>query len=119
MSNALQIVGGGYTALIRQDHDGNCIALRHASGTDILRTPLTEEAFQKYPNVYGMPLFRPTVFETAVRLPVTDIRFPINEPARNHHILGLLSVMPFQTAEIRKERVAFALYTAWVLKLPI
>lgn len=64
MSNALQIVGGGYTALIRQDHDGNCIALRHASGTDILRTPLTEEAFQKYPNVYGMPLFRPTVFET-------------------------------------------------------
>ncbi|MGI6636418.1 MAG: hypothetical protein ACOX7B_14815 [Christensenellales bacterium] len=72
-----------------------------------MRTLPTEEAFQKYPNVYGMPLLFPPnrIRDGRFAFRSRTYIFPINEPARNHHIHGLLSVMPFQTAEIRKDRV--------------
>lgn len=106
---AITLSAGGYTALIRADRGGNCLGLCHsASGAELLRTPPTEEIYEKNPNVYGMPLLFPPnrIRDGQYTFQGRRYRFPINEPARNHHIHGLLSVTPFdvetETADVAR-----------------
>lgn len=114
MKNALPLAGGGYTALIRPDMGGNCLSLRHvASGAELLRMPPTEEEFAQNPNLYGMPLLFPPnrIRDGQYAFQGRIYRFPINEPSRNHHIHGVLSVTPFRV-ERKEENYVRLLYRA-------
>ena len=96
---AIQLRTADYEALILPWAGANCVALRHIpSGADLLRTPPDAEALRQGPNVYGLPLlFPPNRIEDGVyTFQGRTYRFPINEPARHHHIHGLLSGLPFQ-----------------------
>ena len=112
--NALALAGGGYTALIRPDKGGNCLSLRHlASGAELLRTPPKEEELAQNPNLYGTPLLFPPnrIQDGRYAFQGRVYRFPINEPSRNHHIHGTLSVTPFRV-ERAEENYACLLYRA-------
>ena len=110
MKNCITISGGGYTASIRADMGANCVRLVHApSGADILRTPPSDEVWEKNPNIYGMPLLFPPnrIRDGEYTFGGRLYRFPINEPARHHHIHGLLSVTPFAVEEARPDYARF------------
>ncbi len=92
----VRLVYGSYEADICTDMGANCIRFSR-NGMNVLRTPPDLDTFHSQPNVYGMPLLFPPnriqggVFTFQGRV----YRFPINEPARGHHIHGFLSSTPF------------------------
>ncbi len=91
--------GGGYEAVILPRFGANCVALRHlASGAELLRTPPHVHDLRDAPNVYGLPpLFPPNRIRGGrYAFQGRDYVFPINEPARGHHIHGILSSAPFR-----------------------
>lgn len=110
MKNTVTISGGGYTASFRTDKGGNCVQLLHVpSGANILRTPPNEEKFTENANVYGMPLLFPPnrVRDGEYTFQGREYHFPINEPARNHHIHGVLSISEFEVSELKEDYVRF------------
>jgi len=96
----VRLLFGPYEADICPAIGANCI--RFASGgLNVLRTPPGLDAFYTQPNVYGMPLlFPPNRIQNGVFLFQGRVyRFPVNEPARGHHIHGILSSTPFLAAD--------------------
>lgn len=96
--DAVRMTGGGYEAVILPEFGANCVSLTHLkSGIAMLRTPRDHQEMQAGPNVYGLPiLFPPNRIRDGVYC--FDGRkyvFPINEPARHHHIHGFLSATAF------------------------
>ena len=91
---------GDSSATICPDMGGNCISLI-IDGCDILRTPESPEVLRKAANVYGVPfLFPPNrINGGAYTFDGRTYRFPINEPARGHHIHGILSETRFDVVE--------------------
>ena len=111
MKKIVSITGGGYTAQFRVDKGGNCVRLVHApSGADILRTPEDEQMYTDNPNVYGMPLLFPPnrIKDGVYTFQGREYRFPINEPARHHHIHGVLSISEFEVSELKEDYVRFS-----------
>lgn len=98
--NLITLHGGGYLAEICPDKGANCIRLFHEkTGADILRTPPSDAIFNESPYVYGMPLLFPPnrILDGRYSFNGRTYEFPINEPARHHHIHGLLAKTPFTT----------------------
>lgn len=96
---AVRINGGGYSAVVLPGFGANCIQLRHeATGAELLRTPESAEEMTASPNVYGLPLLFPPnrIRNGTYTFDGREYRFPINEPARHHHIHGFLSQTPFE-----------------------
>ena len=96
---AVLLQGGGYEALVLPGWGANCVSLRHlGSRAELLRTPPDQQALRVNPNVYGLPLLFPPnrIRDGSYAYNGTRYRFPINEPARNHHIHGFLSSTPFE-----------------------
>ena len=95
---AVRLTGGGYEAVVLPRFGANCVSLRHAaSGASLLREPPSPEVLAREPNVYGLPLLFPPnrIRDGHFAFQGRSYDFPINEPARHHHIHGLLSVTPF------------------------
>ena len=95
--SALLLQGGGYRALILPRFGANCISLRHESGAVLLREPPDVKTLAAAPNVYGLPLLFPPnrIRDGHFSFGGCSYDFPINEPARHHHIHGLLSTASF------------------------
>ena len=94
---ALLLIGGGYSARILPRFGANCVSLRHESGAVLLREPKDPQTLAAAPNVYGLPLLFPPnrIRDGHFSFGGRSYDFPINEPARHHHIHGLLSTTPF------------------------
>ena len=95
---AVQLTGGGYTAVVLPEFGANCISLRHdASGAQLLRESPNADVLRANPNVYGLPLLFPPnrIRDGQFTFEGQCYQLPINEPARHHHIHGTLSVTPF------------------------
>ena len=96
---AVLLRAGGYEAVVAPEMGANCLSLtRPGEGLSFLRSPDRAETIRQAPNVYGLPLLFPPnrVQDGHFRFDGRDYDFPINEPARHHHIHGLLSSLPFQ-----------------------
>lgn len=92
------LTGGGYRAVILPEFGANCISLTHLpSGAQLLREPADEATLRANPNVFGLPLLCPPnrIRDGRFAFRGRSYQLPINEPARHHHIHGLLSVAPF------------------------
>ena len=63
----------------------------------LLREPKDPQTLAAAPNVYGLPLLFPPnrIRDGHFSFGGRSYDFPINEPARHHHIHGLLSTTPF------------------------
>lgn len=87
---------GPYEADVCQAMGSNCIRFSR-DGISVLRTPPDMDTFRDQPNVYGMPLlFPPNRIKGGTYTYQGRVyRFPVNEPARGHHIHGFLSSTPF------------------------
>lgn len=110
----ITIRGGGYIAHICPEKGANCLRLTHEkTGAELLRTPLTDEEFYQRSNVYGMPLLFPPnrILDGHYQFNGRTYEFPINEPARHHHIHGCLHATPFSVEE-HKENYARLSYHA-------
>lgn len=96
----VRLACGPYEADICPDMGANCIRFSRA-GVNVLRTPPSYEIFKAQPNVYGMPLLFPPnrIGGGSYTFQGREYRFPINEPAKGHHIHGFLSQTPFLQAE--------------------
>ena len=94
---SLLLSGGGYSARILPRFGANCVSLRHESGAVLLREPKDPQTLAAAPNVYGLPLLFPPnrIRDGHFSFGGRSYDFPINEPARHHHIHGLLSTTPF------------------------
>lgn len=92
-----QLHNGEWSCAISPQHGANMISLRH-KGQPILREPETAGDLANAPVLYGLPLLLPPnrtcngsfAFEGEV------YRLPVNEPAHNNHLHGLLHSAPFQ-----------------------
>ncbi len=89
-----------YTAIVNPLRGANCISLRHNGyGANILREP--DYTRLDNPYLYGMPILYPNnrisggrfVFEGR------EYVFPVNEPATNCHIHGVLHETPFEIVD--------------------
>lgn len=96
----VRLLFGPYEADICPGMGANCIRFAR-DGINVLRTPPALDVFKAQPNVYGMPLlFPPNRIRAGVfQFQGREYRFPINEPARGHHIHGFLSETPFRLGE--------------------
>lgn len=97
--DAVFLLGGGYQAVILPKFGANCVSLIHmATGATLFREPPDQTTMQRNPNVYGLPLLFPPNRIRNGEFVFQGRRFtlPINEPARHHHIHGVLSVSPFR-----------------------
>ena len=95
----VRLLFGPYEADICPAMGANCIRLVR-DGLSVLRTPPDMDTFRDQPNVYGMPLlFPPNRIQGGTYTYQGRVyRFPVNEPARGHHIHGFLSSTPFSPA---------------------
>ncbi|AEV29406.1 galactose mutarotase-like enzyme [Sphaerochaeta pleomorpha str. Grapes] len=87
---------GPYTAFICAARGANCISFAEHEA-NFLRTPNSFSELGENPNLYGMPLLFPPnrICNGMFFFGGNLYRFPINEPARGHHIHGFLSSTPF------------------------
>ena len=94
---SLLLSGGGYSARILPRFGANCVSLRHESGAVLLREQKDPQTLAAAPNVYGLPLLFPPnrIRDGHFSFGGRSYDFPINEPARHHHLHGLLSTTPF------------------------
>ena len=70
-------------------------------GEAILRAPASDEAFEKRPTVYGVPLLLPPSRTEGGKFTFDGVEYnlPINEPARGNHLHGFLNRTPFTITE--------------------
>lgn len=90
--------GGGYIAAIHSADGAVCYRLCAESlGAELLRTPACTEDLEDGRFVYGTPiLFPPNRIHTgAFVFEGRTYRFPVNEPATDCHLHGMLHRMPF------------------------
>ncbi len=94
----IEIHSGDYTALINPQRGANCISLRNSRyNAKILREQNTSGDIDN-PFLYGMPILYPVnrisggQFEFEGRI----YKFPINEPATNCHLHGMLHETAFE-----------------------
>lgn len=99
-SKLINLLGGGYSAVINLSRGANCISLRHESGAVILREPENPDVLDN-PYLYGMPILFPAnrIDNGCFTFEGRQYRFPINEPATGCHLHGELHRMPFETVE--------------------
>lgn len=96
MSNSekIDIVSGGFAASFRPQLGGNLVRLQHLeSGVEILRTPPDDAAYNKQPEVWGMPVLMPPNRIPDGKFTYQDRQYelPVNEPAPRHNSLhGIL-----------------------------
>lgn len=97
----ITIRAGGYTARINASRGANCISLRNEQyGANILREPDYSRELDN-PYLYGMPVLYPVnrISGGSFSFEGRDYRFPINEPATNCHLHGLLHALPFRVEQ--------------------
>lgn len=97
---AIEMEAGGYRALIVPSVGSNLVRLVNTTlGIDILRTPKSDEMeiFTTRPQIFGMPiLFPPNRIEDGTyTFKGRKYDFPINLPAQNNHLHGILKTEPF------------------------
>lgn len=97
---AIEMEAGGYSALIVPSVGSNLVSLVNKTlGIDILRTPKSDEmdVFATRPQVFGLPiLFPPNRIEDGTyTFKGRRYDYPINMPAQNNHLHGLLKTEPF------------------------
>lgn len=109
-SSAVTIQHGAWKAQIIPEHGSNVIALTY-KGSPILRSPETPEMLFKSPTLYGMPLLLPAnrVKGAAFSFMGTSYPLPMNEPARNNHIHGLINNAPFSVVRVTENSIVTAL----------
>lgn len=98
---AIELHGGGYTAVIDEKRGANCIALRHAAtGAAILRERGAEETVDN-PYLYGMPILYPAnrIAGGCFTFEGRHYAFPVNEPQTQCHLHGTLHETPFAVTE--------------------
>ncbi len=100
----LALVAGDARAELCPEMGANCVRLR-LGDADVLRTPPDAQTYRAQPNVYGEPLLFPPnrIAGGAYSFNGRAYRFPVNEPARGHHIHGFLSATPFVLADSRAD----------------
>lgn len=104
---AIELQGGGYTALIDEKRGANCIRLRHAaSGASLLRERGAEQQVDN-PYLYGMPILYPAnrIAGGCFTFEGRRYTFPINEPQTQCHLHGTLHETPFAVTERGAEHV--------------
>lgn len=96
MENIVLHLGDSH-ATICADMGCNCISYV-AEGCELMRKPPSAEAHREAANVYGVPLLFPPNRINGGRFTFDgrEYVFPITEPARNHHIHGILSQTAFE-----------------------
>ncbi|MBQ1257915.1 MAG: aldose 1-epimerase [Clostridia bacterium] len=100
MCEYVSIKAGKWTAEICPSFGMNTVRLK-SGDKDILRAPESFDELGKSPYLYGIPLLFPAnrtkggafVFEGEKH------EFPLNEPARNNHLHGLMFNAPFRILE--------------------
>lgn len=103
---------GLWKAVIVPDFGMNVISLT-CNGKEIMRRPQDMAALEERPRLYGIPILIPAnrtaggtfTFEGKTH----EGFFPINEPARNNSVHGLMSTAPFQVVELTENSIT-ALY---------
>jgi len=112
MGKLIQLTGGGYTATINLSRGANCISLRHDSGAVLLREPPDPDRLDN-PYLYGMPILFPVnrIQGGTFAFEGRKYTFPINEPATNCHLHGVLHETPFALTA-QTESSAECRYTA-------
>ena len=96
--DAVTLTCDSYQAVILSAWGANCVSLVHrATGTELLRVPESEADLQTSPYVWGLPLLFPPnrIRDGHFDFDGHTYEFPINEPARHHHIHGVLARTPF------------------------
>lgn len=99
--DAVMLQNGGYRAVILPGFGANCVSLIHLdTGASLLREPPDAPTLRNNPNVYGLPLLFPPnrIRDGTFVFLGKRYTLPINEPARHHHIHGVLSASPFRHA---------------------
>ena len=92
---------GGYEAVMIPGVGAQIIGMKDLiRGLDLLRTPNRDDlaGFKNRPQVYGIPvLFPPNRIEDG-KFPIggRTVQFPINSPAGNNHLHGLLRLRPWK-----------------------
>ena len=97
MENEIVLNAGNWYAKILPDFGMNMISLA-CGDRHILRSPQNMDTLKKEPYVYGIPLLFPAnrVEKGMFTFDGKSYHFPINEPARNNHIHGLMFDAPFR-----------------------
>ena len=106
MENEIVLNAGNWYAKILPDFGMNMISLA-CGDRHILRSPQNMDTLKKEPYVYGIPLLFPAnrVEKGMFTFDGKSYHFPINEPARNNHIHGLMFDAPFRLIEQTRSRV--------------
>lgn len=95
---AILLENSKYQAIILPQYGANCISLVHIpTGASFFRIPVDAHLSPADANVYGLPLLFPPnrIQDGHFVFNGNNYEFPINEPARHHHIHGFLSSTPF------------------------
>lgn len=96
---AIELMTNIYRAVILPGFGANCIRLTYLPrNIDILRFPDTHAELRSKPVVFGLPILFPPNRVCDGSFPFNGIiyKLPINEPARNHHIHGVLNSSAFE-----------------------
>lgn len=105
-----QIRFGDWQAVIEPACGSNVTDLQYR-GKSILRAPDSVDQLKGRPCLYGVPLLLPAnrTADGMFAFEEKTFRLPINEPALNNHIHGLLKDAPFRLVECSDRHVVTAL----------
>ena len=106
----VKISGGGYVAEFRSDLGGNCYRLYHEpSGSEILRTPSSDEELFSQVYLFGNPILFPPnrISGASFEFEGRRYEFPLNEPSTGCHIHGELYKKKFSVKEKSGDSVCF------------
>lgn len=93
----VQIACGKWCAAVAEEWGGNLLALYY-DGERILRQPESVGQMKAHPALYGIPLLLPANRVKNARFTFAGKKYdlPMNEPARNNHVHGVLKETRFQ-----------------------
>lgn len=103
---AYELTAGGYRAYVCPELGGNCLRLTHlATGAEILRTPVSQEAALKSPYVYGTPfLFPPNrVLNGVYEFEGRRYELPLNGDNGRNHLHGVIARSEFEVISLSAE----------------
>lgn len=99
-----------WSAVTVPECGGNVISLC-CRGSEILRFPDSIDQLKSSPCLYGLPILLPAnrVKDACFCFEGKVYKLPMNEPARNNHVHGLLKDAPFQLTDKTQASVTTAL----------
>ncbi|MDD5728547.1 MAG: aldose 1-epimerase [Victivallales bacterium] len=101
-----------WLAEILPDIGANLYRLQHkASGIEILRPPPSPAHLENRPEIYGIPILLPPnrIADGKFRFQGRDYVLPLNEPARDNHLHGLILGWPWQVTGQRDNALTMTL----------